>query len=175
MPTTKVTLDFYDDVFYIKAVDFTHNWATRGNFLNTGFPYSESVALLTYEPMRNNYSVEYIGGQTVSGRVEEIVWIEQNLDQLIAHAKEEKQALANVVPTIRQMRKQKLDETDWMVQRHQEELLSGNPVTLDEEQFQVLLGWRQWMREIPDNYPGIDLDGASTALIWAELRLSDED
>lgn len=172
MPTTLLTLDFYNDNFYIQAGDFSHLWATRENFVNTGFPYGETVGLLTYEPLRNLYSLEYIGGEPKSGRGEEIRWIEENFDRLVENARQEAHLLENPVLSIRQTREIKLHETDWMVTRHQEELLSGSPTTLSEDQFDRLSSWRRWLRDIPLEYPDVDLDSASSSIAWAELDLT---
>jgi hypothetical protein len=110
MPNTLVSLDFYNDNFYIQAGDFNHLWATRENFLNTGFPYGETVGILSYEPLRNFYCLEYIGGESKHGRGEEIQWIEENFDRLLENAREEAQLLENPVLSIRQTREIKLYE-----------------------------------------------------------------
>jgi hypothetical protein len=172
MPTTLLTLDFYNDNFYIQAGEFSHLWATRGNFLNTGFPYGETIGILSYEPLRNFYCVEYFGGESKHGRGEEIRWIEENFDRLLEHAREEAQLLENPVLSIRQTREIKLYETDWMITRHQEELLAGALTTLSESQFDNLTAWRRWLRDIPIEHPDVDLDGPSSAISWAELNLT---
>jgi hypothetical protein len=175
MANMLVTLDFYNDNFFIQSGSFSHLWATRGNFLNTGFPYEDTVGLLSYEPLRNLYMVEYLGGVSRSGRSDEIRWIEEHFDQLVAHAKEEKDTIERVVLSIRQMREIKLYETDWMVTRHSEELLAGAPTTLSESQFDSLTAWRRWLRDIPVEHPDVDLDMPHTAIPWAELNIAPEE
>jgi hypothetical protein len=174
MANTLVTLDFYNDNFFIQSGSFSHLWATRGNFLNTGFPYGDTVGLLSYEPMRNLYMIEYIGGVSKSGRSDEILWIEQHFDQLVDHAKEEKDSLDRIVPSIREMRQIKLYETEWLVQRHQEQTLANNPTSLSQLQFEALLAHRQWLRDITITYPDADLDSPYTSIVWATLDIDSE-
>lgn len=175
MANTLVTLDFYNDSFFIQSDSFSHLWATRENFLNTGFPYQDTVRLLSYEPLRNLYAVEYLGGVSKAGKSDEIQWIEEHFDQLVVHAGQEKDTVEQIILSIRQMREIKLYETDWMVMRHNEELLASSPTTLSESQFDSLASWRRWLRDIPVEHSEVDLDGPHTAIHWIELTIAAEE
>lgn len=166
-----VIIDFYNDSFYIADGDFDHLWTVKDNFLNTGFPYKDNVGMINYEPMRNFFSVEYLGGQTLHHRTEEIEWIENNFDLLLQSARDEKDLSQNPSLTIRQLREIKLYDTDWMVVRHQEELICGEPTTLSELQFEALASYRRWLRDIPLTYPDVDMDLNSNNILWAELNI----
>ncbi|KVD31056.1 phage tail protein [Burkholderia ubonensis] len=52
-----------------------------------------------------------------------------------------------------------LGETDWLVARHQDEKLLGNGTTLSADQFVMLLGYRQALRECSGmpNWPDVTL------------------
>lgn len=174
MPKKLLTLDFYNDSFYIADGDFEHLWTVKDNFLSTGFPFKDNIAILSYEPMRNFYAVEYYGGRTVNYKSEEIEWVEVHFDLLLQSAKDEKNLLENPVLSIQQMREIKLYETDWMVIRHQEQLLAGDLTTLSELQFDALVAYRRWIRELPLTYPDVDMNARSDSIVWADFNLGED-
>jgi len=46
-----------------------------------------------------------------------------------------------------------LYDTDWLVQRHQEEQLRGVLTTLNPQEFSNLLNYKQQLRDLTDQYP----------------------
>ncbi|KVN33284.1 phage tail protein [Burkholderia pyrrocinia] len=66
---------------------------------------------------------------------------------------------AEVASAKRAVRDSALGETDWLVARHQDEKLLGNGTTLTADQFVMLLGYRQALRECSGmpNWPDVTL------------------
>ncbi|KVC96016.1 phage tail protein [Burkholderia ubonensis] len=66
---------------------------------------------------------------------------------------------AEVASTKRAERDTALSATDWLVARHQDEKLLGNGTTLSGDQFVMLLGYRQSLRECSGmpNWPDVTL------------------
>lgn len=56
---------------------------------------------------------------------------------------------------VRQERDKRLDETQWLVSRHQEQLSNNIATTLTDEQYEELLQYRQALRDLPtlDGFP----------------------
>ena len=56
---------------------------------------------------------------------------------------------------VRQERDKRLDNTQWLVSRHQEEISNNLETTLSEEQYNELLVYRQALRDLPtlDGFP----------------------
>lgn len=56
---------------------------------------------------------------------------------------------------VRQERDKRLDDTQWLISRHQEQISNGIKTTLTEEQFNELLEYRQALRDLPtlDGFP----------------------
>lgn len=50
---------------------------------------------------------------------------------------------------IRAERDRRLEESTWIVERHRDQLASGEATTLTEEQYRAWLGYRQELRDIP--------------------------
>lgn len=50
---------------------------------------------------------------------------------------------------IREERDRRLEESTWIVERHRDQLASGEATTLTEGQYQAWLGYRQALRDIP--------------------------
>lgn len=50
---------------------------------------------------------------------------------------------------IRAERDRRLEESTWIVERHRDQLASGEATTLTEEQYRAWLGYRQDLRDIP--------------------------
>lgn len=58
---------------------------------------------------------------------------------------------------VRQARDAALRDSDWLVLRHQEEVLMGDDTTLSQEQWNSLLGYRKALREMTshENFPRV--------------------
>lgn len=50
---------------------------------------------------------------------------------------------------IREERDRRLEESTWIIERHRDQLASGEATTLTEGQYQAWLGYRQALRDIP--------------------------
>ncbi|KVN50177.1 phage tail protein [Burkholderia ubonensis] len=64
---------------------------------------------------------------------------------------------AEIASSKRAQRDSALNATDWLVARHQDEKLLGNGTTLSADQFVMLLGYRQSLRECSGmpNWPDV--------------------
>ncbi len=70
---------------------------------------------------------------------------------------------------IRTARDAKLNATQWLVERHADELAGGLPTTLSTEEYARLLVYRQALREIPEQ-SGFPWEGVET-VPWPEYPL----
>jgi len=149
MDNRTVSLDFHNSSYFIRSGSIQYAWFSLEAFVaDTSFPYVNGLISLSYEPARSIHFVEKENQIYEYGtEVVEIKWISDNFNRLleIARVKQEAQTL---VVTMELARAVKLEETDWMVQRHQEQLLQEIPTTLTAEQFTALLGYRQQLRDL---------------------------
>jgi len=60
------------------------------------------------------------------------------------------------MPTLQQIRDQKLYETDWMITRHRDQIDLGMYPTLSNLQYQDLLTYRQALRDVTKLYNNLD-------------------
>lgn len=153
MNTDLINLDFYNNSFYIKLDGLEYFTDNAAKFLgDSGFPYSQIVKLLAYEPARNFCAVEYSDGVTDSGvDLEPIRWFTENKEHLTF-------VIANVtqmempVETLEMERSLRFADTDWVLQRNQEQLLLNIPPSLDQAQVIDLLNYRQQLRDLTSIY-----------------------
>ena len=158
MEFNRVTLDFVNNNCSIALNGVNHLFTSSVNFKSTtGYPF-DNTHLLFFEPERAIFVVERTGPEILSGEeTEEIQWIIANKDNIIQAAHSDGYGNLNTyVPTIQQVRDQKLYETDWMVFRHRDQIDATLPTTLTNEQFQNLLIYRQDLRDITKKYNNID-------------------
>lgn len=59
----------------------------------------------------------------------------------------------------RALRETALAATDWLIARHQDELMTGNDTTLTQAQIDALLGYRKALRDLPsvEGWPSVNL------------------
>lgn len=166
---TICTLDFYNSTFYIKFDEAEYIWNDTSKFIwDTNYPYKNVVRLVSYEPERNIYSIERPGGEVASGSdLEEIHWFEDNKQRLIPIITKLMQDSIQI-PTMQDTRYDLLYQTDWLVQRHQEQLALNMDTTLTAENFTRLLHYRQLLRELSDKYP---LDTPTNKVTWPKNPL----
>jgi hypothetical protein len=152
----RVTIDFMNGSASINLNGINHIFTTVDNFIKlTGYPFN-NTHMIFYEPERGIFSVERSGPQFINGKdVEEIVWIESNISRIIEAAHSDGYGEVYVF-SLREVRNSKLYETDWMVTRHQEQLMSGEPASLSQEQYSNLLKYRQELRDITSRYNTLD-------------------
>jgi hypothetical protein len=159
-----VSLDFYNSHFFIKFDNLEYYWSNAEKFIaNTAYPYASSVGLLSYEPNRNIYHLERQGGAFERGpELVEIQWFEDNKATLVPIIQGLIQAAIPIV-TLEMRRAQLLGETDWLVQRHQEQFTLTIPTTLSEEQYIALLTYKQQLRDLTKVY---SKDTPMNSVVW---------
>ena len=156
--TQYVFIDFYNNGASCRIDNVVHAFSSANAFkYGAGFPYSETMQLVSYEPERGIYVVEFAGGRNESGPdLHAMVWIRENLDKIKAAATQD---LAEHPPypplTLTEVRNSKLYATDWVLQRKQEEDLQNLPNTMSEEKFAAVLAYRQALRDITTTYSDI--------------------
>lgn len=146
----RVTLDFYNNVADIN-VDGVARLFTSGTAFKelTGFNFPDAL-LVSYEYERNFFMVERVGGVYQSGAsAPEIQWITDNIET-IKQAAATDELSSRPTSSWRYERNTYLGMTDWMVIRHNEELLR-NATTLTTEQFEELLEFRYQLRIMTDD------------------------
>jgi len=159
-----ITINFYHSNFCIKAGEHMHLWENAEEFLkDTGFPFKDTVRMLSYEPDRNFFSVETPDGKyhcdTTS---DEFKWCQNNLPFLAELT--ERLAIKNKpVVTMGMVRTSNLYSSDWILQRHQEEKLLGIPQTYTDDQVLSVLQYRQLLREFTKFY---DLSTPADQVSW---------
>lgn len=81
MDYTYVSIDMYNKSVTCRLGGTTFIFSSPAKFVElTGFPYLDKVRMLSYEPQRNLYVVEYAGGVTEQGGdLEEMIWIGGNI------------------------------------------------------------------------------------------------
>lgn len=154
MNTDIISLDFYNNSFYIKLDDREYFTNSSDKFLSDiNYPYSNTVGLLSYEPARNIYIVEYLGGDSELGtEIEPIKWFTDNMSHLLFVLANVEQTQAPVY-TLEMERAVRFADTDWLMQRHQEQILLMTTPTLNNTQFASLLHYRQQLRDLTNTYP----------------------
>lgn len=157
-----VTLDFYSSNFYIKAEAEEYHWNSAQQFiLDTQYPFLDTK-LLSLEPHRDIYHVRRDGSSDNSIDAPEIAWLLANepiLSQKVATLAK----AAIPIITLEQQRIQLLYDTDWIVQRHQEELLLGVTPTLTQQQLIGLLNYKQQLRNLTNTYSP---ETPASAVVW---------
>lgn len=147
-----VILDFYNLNLYIKFANKDYHWTNAIDFVNnTGYPFT-NTRFLSYEPERNIYHVDRTDNTfSVDIEAPEIQWIISNKDSLLSLISTLTLAATPVI-TLEMQRAQYLYDTDWLVQRHQEEILRNVPTTLTVQQFTDLLNYKQQLRDLTNQY-----------------------
>ena len=162
MQHTYVNLDFYNNNFSCKINGNLYVFLSAQSFIEkTNFPFADTLRLSAYEPERNIFNVEDVGGIGKSGPdLPEMVWFENNLANIesaaIRDASERAVIFPPFVPTIRTERNQKLFMTDWVLTRWQEETTINVPHSMTEEKFAEVLMYRQALRNITNTYTSLD-------------------
>ena len=151
MDYTYFTLNVYNNHASITKNGEGYIFSSVDKFVErTNFPYIEQAKMIHHEGFRNNWVVERTGGEIVSGPdLEEIVWITNYMEFIWNHAlkdKEEQEALS--APPLSALRNFKLYETDWILQRHQEETMLNLAHKFTEQQITAVLIYRQQLRDM---------------------------
>lgn len=166
-----ISLDFFNSHFFLRAGDKQYHWENVEEFASdTGYPYINTSAFVSYEPNREIYHVQRQGSNEVLVGVEqpEIAWFIDNKQQLLAIIAGLIEANKPVI-TVEMQRAQYLADTDWIVQRHQEQLLREVPTTLTAAQMQALLNYKQELRDITQQY---SKDLPADTITWPQNPLN---
>lgn len=150
--STIITLDFYHSNFYVKLGPAEYLWEDADTFItDTNFPFKDLVRLVSYEPDRNLFLVELLTNEVHSGNNNNVMqWITDNLVALKACVNSKPKEEFTI--TVEIARAQKLFDTDWVLQRHQEETLLGITNTLTPEIVMSIMLYRQELRDITNTY-----------------------
>jgi hypothetical protein len=162
----RITLGAYNDSADIVLNGVNHLFSSYTRFKElTGYNFQDTSGIF-YEPERNIFVVERIGGTVISGEdLPEIIWCKDNVDNIIAAAHTDGYGQLPPGPTLRQLRDGKLYESDWMITRHKEQLEAGIPTSLSNTQYNKLLTYRQQLRDITLTYSSVD------DVVWPLLDL----
>lgn len=149
MDNTLLSLDFFNNSYFVRSGSIEHAWYTKELFIqDTGFPFEDGLIGLSYEPGRALYTVSKENKEIVNGLDNpEMEWVDTNF-QMILEKGRLRREIETPVFTVEMMRDSKLLETDWILQRHQEEILMGVATTLSTEELNALLSYRQELRNI---------------------------
>ena len=84
MDYTYVSIDMYNRSITCRIGGTTYVFSSPEKFVElTGFPFLDTVRMLSYEPERNLYVIEYAGGRIAQGgNLEEIVWTSGNVGNI---------------------------------------------------------------------------------------------
>ena len=158
MAHTYISIDFYNNSAACKINDVLRVFSSAEAFkYGAQFPYSDNVRLLSYEPERNIFVVEFVNGVVETGEhLHAIQWVAENLSKIEQAAiLDEQENPANPEPTLLETRNIKLASTDWVLIRKQEEDLLGLPNSMSSEKFAAVLQYRQALRDITKSYSDI--------------------
>ena len=159
-----VHFDFYNKTFSANVNQKIMLWDSEEDFLETtNYPFTEYTGLLSYEPLRNIFVLEKVGGEVSIGEdLPEIQWIIENIG-LFETLAIERESRNQFVVTLEMGRIQRFFDTEWMMQRHEEETILGIPHKLSDEQYTALLVYRQALRDITNVYPK---DTPENEVVW---------
>lgn len=84
MDYTYVSIDIYNKSVTCRFGGTTYIFSSPQKFVDlTGFPFLDTVRMLSYEPERNLYVIEYAGGvANQGGDLEEMRWIGANIGNI---------------------------------------------------------------------------------------------
>jgi hypothetical protein len=151
-----VSIDFYNGSVSCRFNGTSYLFSSSASFLEkTSFPFTETVRRISYEPDRNLYVVEELNGKISSGsNVPCIIWIAEHLANIEQSAKtdatESAAEQSAAIPASAQ-RQILIYNTDYILQRHQEETLLNISHKLTDQQFANVLAYRQALRDLDVN------------------------
>jgi|APGre2960657373_1045057.scaffolds.fasta_scaffold00976_14 hypothetical protein len=155
---TIINLDFYNESISCKINGTNHVFSSVESFVTkTNYPFASSVGLCVYEPTRNIFLIEEVGGHGKEGAdLPEIVWCKDNLSVMENAAIEDRRETSPTL-TARMQATELLYMTDWVSTRWQEETLLGIPHSISQEKFNEFLQYRQALRELRSDTPAMQV------------------
>ena len=153
-----ISLDYENENFSARIDNDEHVFSSVEAFFTlTKFPYKTGISAISLEPSRNIYTVVYTDGkQTHTEHSDEIQWLLKNWNKIKEAINEDAANTVYNVWTLADERNMRLNSTDWLVSRHNEEKLLGITTTLGESKFTQLLTYRQQLRDITNQYTTLD-------------------
>lgn len=147
-----VSIDFYNGTVSCRFNSTNYLFSAASVFIeHTNFPFTETVRRISYEPDRNLYAVEELHGKISSGvDLPAIVWISNHLANIEQAAIADAAANTARIPASAQ-REMLIYNTDYILQRHQEETLLNISHKLTDQQFADVLAYRQALRDLDVN------------------------
>lgn len=147
-----VSIDFYNGSVSCRINNANYLFSAPSVFIeHTNFPFTDTVRRVSYEPERNLYAVEELNGKMTSGSdLPVIVWVANHLANIEQAAIADAAASAARVPASAQ-RQILIYNTDYILQRHQEETLLNITHKLTDQQFADVLAYRQALRDLNVN------------------------
>ena len=155
---TIINLDFYTETIGCKINGTNHIFSSVESFVTkTNYPFADSVGICTYEPSRNIFVVEEVGGVGKQGAdLPEIIWCRDNLTVMENAAIADRRETSPTI-TARMQAIELLYMTDWVTTRWQEENLLGTPHSISQEKFNEVLQYRQALRELISDTPAMQV------------------
>jgi hypothetical protein len=136
-------------------VQHTVSWEKFNKKYNP--PFGKGIFSVNYEPERGLFHVVLTNNQLISGEQSlEINWVKANWQNFCDSIHEISDEFISVL-----LQKQIiLGSTDWIVQRHQDQLFLNNQTNLSPDQFLELLTYRQQIRDV------ISSEDAADSVQW---------
>jgi len=153
-----ISIDNYNNTANCKLDGNIYVFTPSADFINTtGFPFE--VGLLSWEPSRAHWVVERLGTPPThhyGDSLPEMLWISENREHIkdCCIRYQESQPKGPEY-TIRDERNFRLFQTDWIIQRHQEQQLLNLPFSLSDEKLQEFLVYRQALRNMTQTYTSL--------------------
>lgn len=157
MPTTYITTDNYGTI--IASADWQFPGSEPCPCEVIRYPNGQLYRADTLPPV---YAVpgtaeQKIGGECPDGgvmmsgpRPEDVKDTEGRVTETwVASQQGAWERITTAPSRIRFERDRRLEESAWIVERHRDQLASGGETTLTDEQYQAWLGYRQALRDIP--------------------------
>lgn len=108
--------------------------------------------------------IQSITGKAIAMRGEEFVYLvsKENIEaNILIEAKELQKTKNNELKSnhLRELRNVELDGLSWLIERHKEEVELGINTTLSSEEYQKILRYKQYLRDMPqdNNFPNIEI------------------
>jgi hypothetical protein len=148
-----IAFDKYNNTFSGKIDNKICMWDSIEEVkAQTGFPYTSTFKMLFYEPLRNIYHIERdYGVQSIGEDIEEFQWIKDNLAAIESAIDGKIIPVQNPI-TMGSVRFGYLHGTDWLIIRHQDELLASKTPTLTPQQLTDVLVYRQALRDLSNTF-----------------------
>ena len=105
-----------------------------------------------------NAIIEALKAMSLGSAPQEIPVIEEPEEEIVEEVIEEPAYIPTQEELTTRLRNEKLSESDWIVQRHQEEKMFGTKPTLSALHFSLLMKYRHELRKLSDDpdFPNVE-------------------